>query len=190
MAAVQDPPVDEIIQAPHRIVQFAAYRGELVLVHTPTYDILGPQGNKTGKTTDGVRVRFEDGMLRVPEEGHIVTEQGRKFDAPEMLEWLRDHRLNGNRDEGFWEVPMAAPPVSEAELEAVTGASIRADIRRLKSLLEAEERGWKRGELMRPIQKAIAAYDEYMAEMNEQAEAREADEAKQPAAKKPAARKA
>lgn len=182
MTAVADPPADTIISQPHRIVQFAARRSELVLVHTPTYDVLGAQGQKTGRETEGVRIRFTDGLLKVPEEGFVTTEQGRKFPAPDLLEWLREHRVNGNRDEGFWEVPKAAPAVSEAELDAVTDAAITADIERLRALLAAEENGWNRGELTRPIQKALARYEQFTAEMARQAEQREADEAT-PAAK-------
>lgn len=183
MTAVADPPADTIISQPHRIVQFAARRSELVLVHTPTYDILGAQGQKTGRETEGVRIRFTDGMLQVPEEGTVRTEQGRKFPAPELLEWLREHRLVNNRDEGFWEVPKAAPAVSEAELDAVMGAAATANLERLRQLLAAEEKGWNRGDLTRPIGKAIARLEEFLASVETQVDATAAAEAKQSAAK-------
>lgn len=188
MAAVADPPADTIISQPHRIVQFAARRSELVLVHTPTYDILGAQGQKTGRETEGVRIRFIDGMLQVPEDGHVRTEQGRKFPAPELLEWLREHRLIDNRDEGFWEVPTAAPAVSEAELDAVMEAAAMANIDRLRALLTAEEKGWDRSGLTRPIRKAIDRLEEFTAAMETQNEAAAAEQAAKAPAAKPAPR--
>lgn len=183
MAAVADPPVDTIISQPHRIVQFTSRRSELVLVHTPEYPILGPQGQKVGRNTDGVRIPFKDGMLKVPEEGHVTSVQGRKFPADELLVWLRDHPRFGDHDDGFWEVPSAAPAVAEGETEAMMMAAARGDRERLVGLLSAEENGWNRPDLTRPIRKAIEQLDEMTAHMEAQQAAAAAKAASKPAAK-------
>lgn len=189
MAALADPPVDQIIAKPHGIVQFAAFASELCLVYSPTYYQLGPHGQKTGRLNeDAARFSFRDGVLKVPESGTVTTDQGRKFDAATLLEWLREHRLNGDHSSGFWEIPKVAPPVTDEEFEAVTIASATMDLERLRAILKAEEKGWARPMLLKATRAALERLEAFQAEFAAQAAEREAEEAK--AAKKPAAKRA
>ena len=185
MAAVSDPPIDSIVSAPTREVMYASRRDELVLVHTAEYPILNAAtGQKSGRMTEGVRVQFTNGMLRVPLEGNVTTAQGRKFPAPELIEWLDNHPRNGDQDDGFFKIAQVAPPASDAEIERITEAATLHDLETLQSILDAERSGWKRPTIVNTVVKRIEQISQIRAEYEASIAAQvEAEDAK-PAAKR------
>lgn len=186
MAAVDAPPMDTLVSQPAREVVFASRRDELVLVHTAEYPILNAAtGQRTGQTIGGVRIQFQAGQLRVPLEGDVVTAQGKRIPAPDLLEWLGRHHLNGDRHEGFFEMPRVAPPVSNEEFERINDASMWHDVAALTAILEAERTGWDRPMITRQVEKALSTIAEFQAQVAEQ----QAAEAEKPAAKPKAAAK-
>ena len=82
-------------------------------------------------------------------------EQGEQLDAGEILGWLEEHRLNGNREEGFWRHHEAAPSVSEEETNALTDLAMDLDVEGLRELLETEQAGWAREGFLESISKAL-----------------------------------
>lgn len=181
MAAVQDPPVDLIVSQPRAEKTYAARRENLRLVKEAEYHVLGPQGQKTGQTTGGVTIEFTGGQLRLPLEGKVTTAQGRKVDAAEIIAWLDQHHLNGDRHEGFFEIAQAAPPVSEDEFAKILGLAMNYDAAGLQAVIDAETAGWGRREIVASAEKALVQVNEFMA----QVEAQQAAEAAKP---KPAAK--
>lgn len=181
MAAIADPPLDTLVSAPRPEKTYAARRGDLRLVKKPRYPVRGPGGEKVDET-QGIIIPFKDGQLRVPLTGTMLTEQGHEVDAAEIIAWLEKHPLNGNHDEGFFSVAQAAPPISEDETEQMNTFALRHDLDSLRAMLEAEQRGWNRPALTRPIEKTIGEIEQLYAEVAAQQEA-EAASAK-PAAKK------
>lgn len=182
MAAIADPPLDTLVSTPRQEKTYAARRGDLRLVKKPRYPVRGPGGEKVDETK-GIIIGFKDGQLRVPTDGTMLTEQGHEVDAAEIIAWLEKHPLNGNRDEGFFAVPQAAPPVSEDENERIDDLSFGRDVSALRAMLEAEQRGWNRGELVRRLEKNIARAEQALQEFATQQAAAEADAAKSAAKK-------
>lgn len=183
MSAVASPPVDSIVSQPAQEKSYASRRGELRLVHTQEYPIYGPGGRQIGMEP-GIRIKFTDGVLRVPLRGKITTEQGREIDAAPIVEWLDSHRLNGNREEGFFEVPQAAPPVTDSELDAIMEAGYTHDMDRLEVILQSEQQGWGRVQIVSAVEKALTRIRAMHEQMAAQNAAEEAEAAKKPAAKK------
>lgn len=184
MPAVADPPAqDSLVSQPRREVTYAARRENLRLVHTQRYPQFGPGGRQVGET-EGVVIKFTDGMLRLPTEGKVLTEQGRKVDAAEIVAWLAEHPLNGNRDEGFFTVPQAAPGVTDDELEAITEAAMLHDLDKLRAIRESELAGWGRSQILRIVEKRIEQAEQIKADY--EASIEEQVEAPAPAAKKAA----
>jgi hypothetical protein len=155
MTTISPPGADSIVSQPRLEKTYAARRGELTLVMKPEYPRYGPGGDQVG-TVEGTRLSFADGMLRLPLTGTIKTAQGREIDAAPVIEWLDAHQLNGNRDEGFFEVAQAAPPVSEEELTAIMLASAAWDEERLQGILSAEQQGWSRPPILKAVQQALS----------------------------------
>lgn len=170
MAAIADPPTDVLVTQPRREKTYAARRGGLRLTKVPRYPVLGAGGQKVDETR-GVVIAFRDGMLRIPTEGTVLTEQGHEVDAAEIVQWLDRHRLNGNHDEGFFEVPQAAPPVSEEETERIGEFSLLHDTDSLRAMLETEQKGWNRQGLVGPVSKAIARIEQIRADFEAQQDA-------------------
>lgn len=171
MSAVSAPPVhDTLVSQPQREVLYAASRRELRLVHTPTYPILGAGGRPVG-VEHGITVAFRDGVLRLPLEGEVATESGRKFDAAELIEWLERHRLNGDMFEGFSRIQQVAPPMSEAEVERITEAATLHDVETLTAMLEAERAGWGRSDVVGVLERRLEQIARVTAHLREQVEA-------------------
>lgn len=183
MTAVASPPADSIVSQPAREKSYAARRGELKLVHTQEYPIYGPGGRQIGMEP-GIRIKFTDGVLRIPLQGKITTEQGREIDAAPIVAWLDSHRLNGNREEGFFEVPQAAPPVTDAELDAIMEAGYTHNMDALEAILQSEQAGWGRTQIVQAVEKALTRIREMHAQMEAQRAQEEAEAVKKPAAKK------
>jgi hypothetical protein len=178
MTAVASPPIDALLQpAPEKM--YAARRSQLVLVLKPEYPVRGPSGEQVD-IKPGVRIQFKDGILRVPLEGKMKTAQGRDVDTADVLAFLEKHTLYGDPHEGFTEIPQVAPPASEQELTAITMAAASLDDGTLQQLLDTEQSGWNRPQLVGAIKRAMETIESIRRDVEAQAEA----EAKKPAAKK------
>jgi hypothetical protein len=176
MTAVAAPPGDTIVSQPARLKTYAARRSELILVMKPEYPVRGPSGEQVD-LTPGIRVAFSAGLLRVPLKGKVTTQQGREIPAAEVLEFLDSHRLNGDRHEGFFEVPQAAPPVSEDEMSQIMLSVAMGDTERLEAVLEAERSGWNRPEIIKGVEQGLST----LRTMAEQFEAQQKVDAKRQA---------
>lgn len=183
MTATAAPPSDTLVSQPAREVMFAARRSGLRLVHTPTYPIYASNGRKLGEDR-GITIEFRDGILRVPLDGQVVTANRTKIPAPELIEWLDEHPLNGDSWEGFTRIEQTAPPVSEEELDAISSATFNPEA--LQAILDAERAGWGRGAVTRTVEKRLVELAEYTAQIEAQQAAEEA-EAKAAAKKAPKA---
>jgi hypothetical protein len=143
MAAIADPPLDTLVPAsPGDRVRRAPRRPA---AREEGAALPGPRpGRPEGRRDPGRHRQVPGRPARVPTEGTLLTEQGHEVDAAEILEWLQRHPLLGNHDEGFFEVPQAAPPVSEEETERIGEFSLLHDTDSLRAMLESEQRGWNR----------------------------------------------
>jgi hypothetical protein len=187
MAAVAAPPTDTLVSQPAREVVYASRREGLVLVHTPEYPILNAAtGQRTGQTIGGIRIQFQDGQLRVPLDGTVTTAQGKKLPAPDLLEWLDQHRLFGDTHEGFFKLPTVAPPVSDQEFERINEASMFHNVEQLTAILEAERAGWNRPTITRQIERGLQLIADFQAQIAEQQAAEEVAPTAKPAAKRAA----
>jgi hypothetical protein len=184
MTAVASPPSDTLVSQPSREVLFFSRRDKLILVHTPEYPVFGAQGQPTSMKTEGVRIEFRDGMLRVPLEGTVRTGQGRQFPAADLLKWLEEHPLLGDSYEGFSKLAQVAPPVSEEEQERITEAATVHDVDTLRQILDAEAAGWNRGAIVNVVRRRLEQIEQLRAQMETQLAA----EAGEKAAAKKAAR--
>jgi hypothetical protein len=179
MTAVAAPPSDTLVSQPAREVTYLSARDELRLVHTPTYPIYASNGRKLGEER-GITVEFRDKMLRVPLEGQVVTANRMKIDAADLNAWLLDHPLFGDGSEGFTKIAQVAPPVSDAEQDAITQAATMHQVDTLQEILDAERAGWKRPGIIKSIERSLETIERVTEEYRQQFEAEEA----KPAAKK------
>lgn len=178
MTALATPPIDALLQpAPEKM--FAARRAELVLVLKPEYPVRGPSGEQVD-IKPGVAIQFRDGILRVPLEGTMKTTKGRNVPVADVLAFMENHPLAGDPHEGFTEIPQVAPPVSEQELTAITMAAASLDEQTLQQLLDSEQAGWSRPQLVGSIKRAL----ETIESIRRDVEAQQAAEKAKPAAKK------
>jgi len=176
-----------VLSKPEKAVTFTARRSELRLVRASKYDVYGPNGQRQGVTA-GETVAFRDGLLKVPMSGQMKLEDGRKAEAAEILEWLKEHSLHGNLDEGFIEIKQAAPPVSAEERDAVVQSAIALDIASLQKMKAAEAAGWNRPDLIETIEKALVGAAEAREQVAKEMAEQEAAVLKAKAAEKPQAK--
>ena len=174
---------DALVSQPTREKVFTARREDLRLVLIPEYPILNAQGAKTGQNSEGLTVRFVNGLLRLPLEGTIRTENGREVDVAEVWPFINKHRLLGDRFEGFVELTISAPPVSADELRALTRASLALNEEALQDLIEQETEGWNREDILGPAREALDGIRALKAD----AKAQEAEKAAKPAKSAPKA---
>lgn len=182
MSATASPPQDRVVSQPEREIVYIARREDLRLVHTPTYPLYGAGGRKLGEER-GISVQFRHGILRLPMEGTVKTENGMKIDAAELNAWLGEHHLFGDTFEGFTKLEQVAPPVSGMEMTTAMEATARYDVEGLEALLEQERAGWNRPALIEAVERGLATIAQVQAQVQAQVEAAEAEKA---AAKKPA----
>lgn len=138
--------------AHERELLFASRRTDLRLTKIQRYPKYGPLNQKMGELP-GEAIRFVDGKLWVPAaEGKIKLEDGKLVDAAEIREFLHNHPLNGDRFEGFWQVELSAPAPSREELEALMRAATDPDLEqgliRLREIINAEQNGWARDDIL------------------------------------------
>lgn len=147
MAKTATAPAERLVAERDGSVMFMSRRANLRLVKEARYDIHNPQGKKIGQNPGQVLV-FRDGVLRIPSSGAVTLEDQREGDAEEILEWLRGHRLFQDKDDGFWEITLPAPPISMAETEALLEIVSDQDEARLVEFIEQERAGWAREDLL------------------------------------------
>lgn len=145
---------ESLVAAPDDHVVFYSRRQDLRLVKTPRYPIYGPGGREMG-TQLGEAVQFRDGQLRVPLKGKMRMDDGREMPAVEVRDWLENHRLFSDREDGFWRIDPEAPPVSREELDALTQIALDFDEERLVAFIEQERSGWAREDLLGTAEKAL-----------------------------------
>jgi hypothetical protein len=151
---------DAIVSQPAREKVFTARREDLTLVLVPEYPILNAAtGQKTGQVSRGLRISFRGGLLRLPLEGTVRTENGHTVDVAEVWPYIEQHPLNGDRYEGFVEFAQTAPPVTPEEIDALTNAAISLNSEALQEIIDAESAGWGREALLAPAQKALASIE-------------------------------
>jgi hypothetical protein len=137
------PDQSVLVSQPSRERIYSSRRSDLQLIKTPRYPMRGPDGQKVGET-QGITVQFQDGMLRLPLSGEVRTKHGTKVNVSELHEWLEDHYLFDDREEGFFVMPIEAPPISGEEMSAFMDAAMRLDAEMLEGALEQERAGWNR----------------------------------------------
>jgi hypothetical protein len=157
MSAVAVQEIEEPMVAERADVRlFMSRRSELRLVKTPVYPVLGPSGATVGHKA-GEALEFRDGVLRLPLQGDVKLADGRSVPVDGVVEWLENHRLLGNKEEGFWGVDPTAPAPSEAEIGKLAELSMSLDAAGLLRFIEQESAGWARPTLLKAAQTALEA---------------------------------
>jgi hypothetical protein len=142
------------VQKPQRSTVMLAMREDLRLVKIPIEEGYN-QAGRSVQTFPGQAVAFEEGKLRVPPSGEMQLEDGRKAPAKEILEWLEDHKLFGDRHEGFWRLEEPAPQPSEEELNALLELTVDGDIPGLERFIAEEQDGFKRKQLIQNAEQSL-----------------------------------
>lgn len=179
MSVVEEEQV-EVVEAPvpEQAVIFMARRRELRLTMIPRQPQFIPGSGVRSGMTKGRSMGFKDGTLRIPtdrEDGMVTgrdTADAGDWEAPvdEILSWLRNHRLFGDREEGFWEVPQVAPGISSGEIAELQRAAIKLDVDELEAFVKREESGWNREELLSIARDSLAQAREMHENARKQAE--------------------
>lgn len=152
-------PEEQLVQAPESVTLFVSRRENLRLTKVQRYPIRGAAGQQVGETPGEVVV-FRNHELRVPHEGTMRLEDDREIDAAEIREWLEQHRRHNDREDGFWVVQMAAPPIGADELKVLMDLVLKLDEDGLVTFVEQEEKGWNRAEL---IEAAMSSLEQVQA---------------------------
>lgn len=154
-SAVEDHVLESPLVAPRAAVRlYMSRRSGLTLVRKPVYPVRGQDGGQI-TTAPGERVEFVDGVLRLPLTGTVKLGSGDPVPVEDLVEWLREHRLNGNREEGFWATDVAAPAPSVDEIGAITRFATELDSEGLERLLREEKAGWGRAPLLEAATAAL-----------------------------------
>jgi hypothetical protein len=145
-------------------VMFKSRRKGLRLTVTPRYTTRNPvSGQPTGETK-GIFIAFlegpDGGYFSFPATGPVKLVDSlnggeSEMDAEKVLEWLEGHRLFGDRFEGFWREELTAPAVSREELQVLMDAALEFDEDKLRALIEQEEAGWAREDLLSTARGAL-----------------------------------
>ncbi len=170
----QEPAVDvqEVVSQPTATATYCSRRSELRLVRVPIRPIWGEGGVKRGET-EGQRLVFRDGLLTVPLEGTVRLDGNHEADAKEIVDWLDNHVLNGDANDGFWRVSRVAPAPSSQELSALMAAAVKLDTDFIEAFIETERGGWNREELIETAQGALEKVQQAVVEMKAAAAAQE-----------------
>lgn len=145
---------EDVVAQPETTVLFMSRRSELRLTWVARHQKRNLHTGADEGVSPGRAVGFKDNILRLPKVGDEVIVYDNinagPFRAPadEVLTWLRDHPLNGDVHEGFWEVDPVAPAPSKAELTALINAATTLDLVGLDAIIEREAGGWNRSELL------------------------------------------
>ena len=138
-------------------VEFLAKAAEQRLVVEPAWQTFGPTG----------RIMQADQGKAVEFEAHRFT-----TDDPELIEWLRSHRLF---NVSFWEegaAPDEPKPTVAEQQKAIASAAVRQDVEKLADVIRVEKETHNR----EPVLLAAEAALEEIAGEDESEETLEADE--------------
>jgi hypothetical protein len=144
MTEVLDAP---LVSSPSKAVVFAARREDLRLVRVPRYPVRDAGGQQVSET-QGTAFQFRHGLLTVPAEGTVQTEDGREVDAADVMAWLMSHKRYNDREEGFFKVETAAPPPSPADMALLLKFAREADVAGFERVIAEEQAGWNRKEFL------------------------------------------
>jgi len=183
-----EAPEAPLVSPTDKTILYMSRRSELRLTKRPRRTVRNVHTGELEGVTQGQYIGFRDGQVRIPKTGTVEiqdTLDGGVFevDAEEMHAWMRRHRLFGNRGEGFWVVDPTAPPVSQAEMQTMMTAALEVDVATLARIVEQEEQGWQREQILEPARKALDG----AIHIREQQAAMEAEEAQAKAPAKPKA---
>lgn len=149
-----------LVAEPPKEVLFWAKRDSLRLTMVARYPERDPvSGQMTGQSK-GRFVAFRDFKCYVPQSGKVKLVDSlnggeAEMDAAEVVDWLKSHRLFGDRQEGFWLHEEPAPVVSAEEQQRVSDAATEHDVETLEAMLKAEQAGWAREEFLGTIRHAV-----------------------------------
>lgn len=156
-ATLEDETVDAdapAVSSPPKNVVFLSNREGLRLVLEPRMDQYNTRGSAL-PPTDGRTVVFTDNRLVVPLElkgkdkaAMFVCADGRKAPSSEIIEELENHRLCGDKVEGFWRHEEPTPAPTADEVQRIIDYAIGLDEAGLKRLIAEEEDGWCRPALV------------------------------------------
>lgn len=141
-----------VAEPPNRVLFFAR-RDSLRLTMTARYATRDPvSGQPTGQTP-GRFVAFRDFKFEVPPSGEVTIVDSLNggeatLEASEVVDWLKRHRLFGDREEGFWLYEEPAPAITAAEQQRVSDAALEHDLDTLGEMLAQERAGWARPEFI------------------------------------------
>lgn len=163
---------DRLVSEPSRTITFCARRDELKLVLIPERVRRNAEGDIV-ETIPGMRLRFEDGILRIPPSGQVRGEKGEVLSADEVLKRLEGdpkdpfqfppHRMLGDREEGFWRLDQPAPAPTEAEIQMLVDLGMERDETAIKRFISQEEAGWGRESLLANARKTLERVQELKA---------------------------
>lgn len=177
---------ERLTAAPETSVVFLARRRHLRLTKRQRYALRDPASGQVTGFTPGEFVGFRDGVVRIPKEGKVKLEDTLnggecELDAPDVLAYLRAHKLFGDIHEGFWEMAAVAPPHGKLELDTLTQAALNLDEGKLVAFIEQERAGFDRADVIEAAESTLRQVREMLAA---QAEAAEKAEAERKAAEK------
>ena len=142
------------LSKPDTKVTFLSARRDLELVKKPEIKRSGPEG-QTIETIPGERVVFQGVVLRVPPTGFVTGKRGEKIPGKELIPWLENHPLAGDREEGFWRHEEPAPEPTEDELTQLQVLAINSDTKGLEELIALEEKGWGREKIIGSARRSL-----------------------------------
>jgi hypothetical protein len=163
-AAAAETPAPPI-QTPSTDAVFLSRREQLRLCLKSRYPKFNPvTGQRHGWVEQGVYAAFAGGVFRVPaadKDGKVTLRDSldggsAKIDREWLLETMREHHLNGDKQEGFWEYVEkdAPPPTSDIEVATVIEAVRRGDADTLDRIVEIEKAGYNRKLIVEQAQAA------------------------------------
>jgi HAMP domain-containing protein len=161
---------EQMVSVPDTSTLFMARRSELRLIRKAIMQTRDAEG-RPAETIPGETVQFRDGVLRVPASGRMRLEDGRDASAAEILDWLENHPMRDDVQEGFWRVDPVAPPPSEAELEQLQELAMELDAPGLELFMEQERAGWNREKLLEVAQRSLERVQEKVTETDARREA-------------------
>jgi hypothetical protein len=182
MSAVAET-VPSLVARKTETLLFLARREDLRL----TYIARRPQRDATTgaqlEPTRGITFGFLNGSLRLKpnEDGEVLVADpvggaGETLVPLETaLKWLRNHRLNGDVNEGFWEVDPTAPPMSREEQDRIVAAATAWDAETLEEIVRQERAGWNREDLLHVAQGSIERIRALEAKAEEAVAAKDAE---------------
>jgi hypothetical protein len=208
MATIE--PDEQLVAQPRAVTTFISKRQNLRLVKRPRRTVRNASGEEVDQTA-GQSIQFDVyldpiqkqraldagltdkeavtasryGRYDCPTEGMVELERGEEIPAEELHAWLMRHRLNGDWQEGFWRLEVAAPAPTREELDRLMQAAYDEDM--LVKLIEQERAGWDREDIVSVAVGALERLRALKVEAQAAVDAEAALEAEKPV-RKPAAK--